>query len=324
MFKKILITLGVLSTGILAVYAATSSSQYVYYGPNSVPQNTNTQTTVQSPAEKKTEYPTYNYSQANEPVITTTVGQLPAGSYILDKDSLWKYRKDWDYAGDILAETPVVWQKVEDNHFLPNTTLLLSRYIVASTSWKNVSVFNDKRDWNNSFVRDFLRTKFYKHISQKFKNAIVEVDIPYYDLNLTLKTVKDNFFVFSVNEWDMVKKVDVKKRNLNEEGKVINYDDLAGLYAPDSIISPYRSYCNYFLPVVSEKTIFLNSTRTYSNEGKSFFSVHPNGYVENSGNTFFLRPSVNIKSSTVVKGPYMYEFSDCGHLYKRKFYEIVE
>ena len=333
MLKKILLSMGILSIGALCVYAATSGSQYVYYGTNkskpskpysqpytSPISKTNTQTTTQI---NQSEYPIYNYSNAEEPVITTTVGQLPAGSYILDKDSLWKFRESWDYSGKIAAKTPVVWQKIEDNHFQSGTTLLLSRYIVAVTSWRNVSINNDSRDWENSAVRDFLRTKFYNHISQKFKNAIVEVDIPYYDLNLTLKTVKDNFFVLSVNEWDMVKKVNVKKRDLSKEGKAMDYDDIEGVYAADSV-NIHRTKCNYFLPIVSEKTIFPVATRTYSNQGLNFFSLKPSGYVNSSESVFYLRPAVNIKSSTVVKGPYLYEFTDCGALYKRKFYEIVE
>ena len=185
--------------------------------------------------------------------------------------------------------------------------------------------------WDNSRVRDFLRTTFYNHLSQKFKNAIVEVDIPYIDLKGNIQSIKDNLFLLSIAEWGLAKSADPKnKTNYANEGKPILYHGLSDTYSADTmrgyectwldnkIFNLYDNNGTYHYPT---RTIFKNSV----GYGANTLGINGNGYIQ-SAEVFNTRPAVNITSSTVVKGPYIFKYySHCDANAKtRKFYEIVE
>ena len=262
-------------------------------------------------------------------LTTTTVGALPQGTYIMDNSSIWKFR-GYNYQGEVQAERPLIWQKIEDNHYSAGTTLLLSRYEVAYIGkWKYLPVNVTEGDvaWDGSVIRDFLRTTFYESFSQKFKNAIVEVDIPYFDIDGNLKSIKDNFFVMSVAEWGAEKYIVSPKRNFSEEGTKISYPAMMELYNFDSLdCSTITKKCKLYTNSTGMYTrTMYESASTKNRYGMDVYKIDIGGKAYKGFLCNNVRPAVNLKSSTVVKGPYKLTRKVFGYRDETiEYYEIQE
>lgn len=246
----------------------------------------------------------YNYIQNRTYTGNAkTLGELPAGVLLMDPTSVWNYRPRENYSGDIKISMPVIWRKLEDNHYAQGATLLLSEVDVVHYPFCHSQ--KGLRDWSESDVRRFLRTTFYTHLSQGFKNAIINVNIPFADLEGKPKTIVDNLFLLSIVEWGLSDRAN--------NGTVIKYNDLPAIYRSSSV------------SLLSNGKIFYSSsngraefTRTinrpaaksagYSND---VFSV-ANGSLTTDSYSWDIapvRPAVNLKSSTPVKGPFEFKFA---------------
>ena len=233
----------------------------------------------------------------------STLGELPPGTLVMDPNSVWYYRDGDNYSGEIKFSHPVFWRKLEDNHYTQGATLLLSEYAVA---WYPFCHENKGlRAWDESDARRFLRTSFYNHLSPGFKNAIVNVNIPFADMQGNPKTVVDNFFLLSIVEWGLSDRAN--------NGKVIKYYDLPNLYRKHYL---YESNVNK----IDSVSVFGQTTRTINRpvaKGAGYtldvFKVQTDGvldtiYYDSSMGSTSIAPAVNLKSSTRVSGPYQIEF----------------
>ncbi len=247
----------------------------------------------------------YKYSQ-NKTYTgdAKTLGELPAGTIVMDPKSVWTFRWGDNYSDRIIAEHPVFWRKLEDNHYNDGSTLLLSEVRVAMYPFCHSQ--KGLRDWAESDVRRFLRTTFYTHLSDGFRNAIVNVNIPYADMSGAPKTIEDNFFLLSIVEWGLSDRAN--------NGTVIKYKNLPEIYEAKNFY--YVDSWNAFNITGAGRGI---ETRTinrpvaksagYDND---VFEVRYNGVLStgwSASNLAWVRPAVNLKSSTKVKGPYKFRYS---------------
>lgn len=251
-----------------------------------------------------TPVPTGNYSYNQDRTYkgnAATLGELPAGVLLMDPTSVWDRRLHDNYSGSIEVSMPVVWMKLEDNHYTQGATLLLSAEEVAKYPFCHAQ--KGLRDWAESDVRRFLRTTFYNHLSTGFKNAIVNVNIPYADMSGKPKTILDNFFLLSIVEWGLSDRAN--------NGTVIKYRDLPAIYTGRKMLITYNNIpgwyggngCDYTRTInrpVAESAGFTNDV----------FVIHP-GTLNTVSASFGtpIRPAVNLKSTTRVKGPYEYKFA---------------
>ena len=326
MGKRILLALSLVAFMCLGVYAASFDDFMNKYGgpaieqiqqkmqqPSPAPakenpsqknggnQNNNTQTQApQKPQQQEESYAGHEYAQKkNYEGGASTLGELPAGALVIDPSSVWRYRDSMNYTGKVLASYPVIWRKFADNHYAQGATLLVSETKVASYPF----CMDQKglRAWDESDVRKFLRTLFYSHLSEGFKNAIVNVNIPYADLEGKPKAIIDNFFLLSIVEWGL--------SDRTNNGKAIDFIDIRDSY-------PYLDVRGY-----DEETKILHLynengswTRTinrpvaksagynsdvFENTGRGTLST--DGYWRSYGK---VRPAVNLKATTRVTGPY--------------------
>ena len=236
----------------------------------------------------------------------STLAELPAGAIVMDPKSVWNYRNGKNYSGDIALSYPVFWRKLEDNHYVDGSTLLLSELEVASYPFCHKG--KGLRAWDESDVRRFLRTTFYTHLSEGFKNAIVNVDIPFVDMNGSPKTVNDNFFLLSIVEWGLSDRLN--------NGSVIKYNDLPAIYETKILryVDSWKAY--EFNRSLSSLTRTINRPKAvsagYTND---VFEIEHDGVLDTTfydyqyaGLSTSTRPAVNIKSSTKVSGPYEFKY----------------
>lgn len=256
--------------------------------------------------EPEVQYNTNNFNQnRNYTGNATTLKELPVGTIVMDVNSVWNYRRHQNYTGDIQASYPVFWKKLEDNHFANNATLLLSVPTIAYYPFCHGN--KGLRAWDESDVRRFLRTTFYNHLSSGFKNAIVEVNIPFADMAGNPKTVRDNFFILSIVEWVLSDRAN--------NGTAIKYDDLPKIYGAFSTISYDSNRNSYHMSPNFER----NWTRTINRPAaisagfpEDVFVISNKGILETKPSRYAMtvvRPAVNLKSSTKVKGPYEFIYN---------------
>ena len=234
----------------------------------------------------------------------STLGELPAGVIVMDPKSVWNYRKGDNYSGEIVASHPVFWRKLEDNHYTDGSTLLLSETRVATYPFCHSQ--KGLRAWDESDVRRFLRTTFYTHLSEGFKNAIVNVNIPFADMSGNPKTVNDNLFLLSIVEWGLSDRAN--------NGSVIKYNDLPNIYEAKefNFVKSWNSYTMYGAGRdIQTRTINrpIAKSAGYTND---VFAVRYNGVLAtdwSATNLSWVRPAVNLKSSTKVTGPYEFRYS---------------
>ena len=234
----------------------------------------------------------------------STLGELPAGAIVMDPKSVWKFRRGDNYSGEIVAEHPVFWRKLENNHYVDGSTLLLSEFRVAQYPFCHSQ--KGLRDWSESDVRRFLRTTFYTHLSDGFKNSIVNVNIPYADMNGSPKTINDNFFLLSIVEWGLSDRLN--------NGTVVKYDNLPQIYEAKKIsyVDSWQSFeISNANRGIATRTINrpIAKSAGYDND---VFEVRYNGVLSTSWsatNLAWVRPAVNLKSSTKVSGPYKFRYS---------------
>jgi len=336
MLKKFILTMSLLLCVSLGAYASSLDSIFnavdqtldrvdrVYgtYGKyipkeETSTENSNTYSKPSSTTQRNDNIPEYNsnervdvpetrYTQTQNNEYTAqvkTLKDLPAGTLIMDPSSVWKYRGGDNYSGGILASLPVIWIKLEDNHYAQGATLLFSEVSVARYPFCHQN--KGLRAWDESDLRRFLRTTFYNHLSEGFKNSIVNVSIPFADLNGNPKTVVDNFFLLSIVEWGL--------SDRQKNGTVIKYDDIPDIYAGRTV-----KYVDSWGALDLDKSSTHSWTRTinrpvaksagYSNE---VFETSGDGVLNTTyswTNYPMIRPAVNLKSSTPVKGPYKLKY----------------
>lgn len=234
-----------------------------------------------------------------------TLGDLPDGTFVLDPTSVWNYRKGENYSGTIQVSYPVIWRKLTNNHYSQGSTLLLSEYEIADYPFcvKGKGI----RDWGESDLRKFLNGYFYRHLSQGFKNELISTTIPYADLTGKPKTSTDNVFVLSIVEWDLSDRA--------HNGKAIEYIDMRNIYHTKRI----SAYNNNILDTDDHRHSLHGSiTRTINRpkatsagHDEDVFTILGNGTLKTITNNysinnydFLVRPALNLKSTTKVKGPY--------------------
>ena len=234
-----------------------------------------------------------------------TLGDLPDGTLVLDPNSVWNYRKGENYSGEIHVSYPVIWRKLTNNHYSQGSTLLLSEYEIADYPFcvKGKGI----RDWSESDLRKFLNGYFYRHLSQGFKNELISTTIPYADLTGKPKTSTDNVFVLSIVEWDLSDRA--------HNGKAIEYIDMRSMYHSKRI----NAYNNNILETNDHRHGLHGSITRTINRPKATSAGHDedvftilgdgtlntitNNYATNNYD-FLVRPALNLKSTTKVKGPY--------------------
>lgn len=283
-------------------YSNSVNTQYQNYNVDYDAPEYSVEQTIQEGAYK------YNQDRVYKGA-SSTLGELPAGTVVMDPKSVWKFRNGMNYSGKISAEYPVFWMKLEDNHYVDGGTLLLSEVKVAEYPFCHSE--KGLRDWGESDVRRFLRTTFYTHLSEGFKNAIVNVNIPYADLNGASKTINDNLFLLSIVEWGL--------SDRDNNGTVIKYDDLPRIYGArefkyheqDNNGKAYFDIGNYY---------DTNWTRTINRPKASsagyrgdVFEILSSGVIKTDSYDSHIkavRPAVNLKSSTKVSGPYKFVYDN--------------
>lgn len=122
---------------------------------------------------------------------TIPLAELPPGSIVIDPSANWVYRSGNDYSGDPFKTAPVEWIVIKHNHFAPGSTLLLSRELVASCA------FGDSNYWADGSLRTWLRTEFYQHLTEDFRDALQLTTTFTEDVELTDETV----FLLSMTEY---------------------------------------------------------------------------------------------------------------------------
>ena len=251
-----------------------NSNQYQYSNTDSTDNMpTQQQTAEQEPAIQQGQ----QYSQ--DRVFrgqASTLGELPAGAIVMDPKSVWNFRNGDNYSGEIEVSRPVFWRKLEDNHYTNDATLLLAEHRVAAYPFCHTK--KGLRAWDESDVRRFLRTTFYTHLSEGFKSAIVNVNIPFADMSGKPKTVSDNFFLLSIVE-------------------VWYYKDKDQFWA--GVLGPTKT-----------RTINRPEAKSagFTND---VFNVQ-NGVLDTdwyASTNSYVRPAVNLKSSTKVSGPYEFTYN---------------
>ena len=155
------------------------------------------------------------------------------------------------------------------------------------------------RAWDESDVRRFLRTTFYNHLSDGFKSAIVNVNIPFADMNGSPKTVNDNFFLLSIVEWGLSDRIN--------NGSVIKYNNIPGLYK--TIIMWYSDNSIRLSSNIGSLTRTINRPEAKSaGYDRDVFDVLDGVLTTHwVGGNWNIRPAVNMKSSTKVSGPYEFK-----------------
>ncbi|MCQ2958164.1 MAG: DUF6273 domain-containing protein [Candidatus Gastranaerophilales bacterium] len=241
----------------------------------------------------------------------TTLGALPAGTLVMDPNSIWNFRRGDNNSGEIYLKHPIFWRKLEDNHYTNGATLLLSEFYVQY-DWCHSQ--KGLRAWNESDVRRFLRTTFYNHLSPGFQNAIVNVNIPYANLEGKPETVLDNLFLLSIVEWGASDRAN--------NGKVIKYDNLPAIYGAKEIryIDSWNSYDIDGKWYSLTRTINRPEARSagYTSE---VFTIESDGTLSTHWITVdIVRPAVNLKSTTKVKGPYQFNY----YVYGKKHFIYYE
>lgn len=329
MCKKILLALSFVAFICIGAYAASFDDFMNKYGAPALeqiqqkvqqptsnpvsgqqgPQNSRKQTDNNQPKQPATQYSKqpeeesyagHEYTQKKTyEGGASTLGELPAGTLVIDPTSVWRYRKDSNYMGQVVASYPVIWRKFADNHYVQGGTLLVSETNVAHYPF----CMDQKglRAWDESDVRKFLRTLFYSHLSQGFKDAVINVNIPYVDMEGKPKTIVDNFFLLSIVEWGLSDRLN--------NGKAIDFIDIRDAY-------PYLEVKTYD---EATKTIyFYNENRSWTrtiNRPAAKSAGYTSDVFENTGRGTLdtagywrgyanVRPAVNIKSTTRVTGPY--------------------
>ncbi len=274
--------------------------------------------------------PQFQQGQPQQPQYSTerpklsgnqkTIADLPPGAFVIDSNSVWEFRGH-NYSGEVMAKYPIIWQKLEDNHYTSGTTLFISKYEIAHIhDWRLNK--NIPADWSNSNPRDFLRETFYNSLSPKFKNAIAEVYIPYYDLNGNLQNIMDNFFLLSVEEWGLSKKVEPEDLN-RKEGTPINFSNIKGIYGfdtPDindksSLIS-FGAYSN-----PTRTLMYMLRYSKFNHYGYNTYDVQDFNTVH-IASSYHIRPAVNLKSSAIVTGPYKLTRKVFGKDQTLEYYEL--
>jgi len=286
--------------------APTNSKYPVYYGPSDAPQPQKT-----SQPSKYLDAPVFSQSK-QYPENPKTLADLPPGTFVLDAKSIWNYRKDVNYSGDIIASFPIIWRKLEDNHYSQGTTLLLSEVEIARYPFcvqgKGI------RDWGESDVRKFLNGMFYRHFSTGLRSIIVNTSIPYGDLTGRPKTIQDNVFLLSIVEWDLSDRAN--------NGKAIEYEDMRSIFAP-------RSVKSYDEGVLYTSITLNNLSRTINRPVaasagyvEDVFLIKDKGVLEAVKSNYdfhSIRPAINVKSNTLIKGPYKQSVRDNTTMQSRDF-----
>ncbi|WP_162616221.1 S-layer homology domain-containing protein [Paenibacillus lutimineralis] len=213
-------------------------------------------------------------------VTTQRIGDLPIGTKIRDS-------REWGYftAGPIEAglldaviykTAPINWILVTKDRHGPDTSLFISEEIVAETLEDTGQEKLNR--WTLSPVRHWLRESFYPAFSSSFRNAI---SLTSYPRLLDGDWLEDEtFFILSALE-----------------------------------LIPVNGLPQFVIPYFND----ANNRKTSGNESeyhwtRSQYSFHSNYLVNNangavlvkSGNLKVgIRPVVNLKSDTLVEGPFI-------------------
>jgi len=113
------------------------------------------------------------FSVAGNDTPVQNLGGLKPGETVVDPETTWDFKDGFQHSGDTFKTEPVEWMVIAHNHFGDNTTLLLSKELVAKYRF-NSSPGADNI-WETSDLRSWLRTDFYDHLSTKFKAGIEPV-----------------------------------------------------------------------------------------------------------------------------------------------------
>ena len=284
---------------------------------------------MQNNAYGNQQYPQYSVQQA-QPQIQQglyynqnrqftgqayTLADLPPGTIVMDPKSVWNFRKGDNYSGEIEFSHPVFWRKLEDNHYAQGSTLLLSEVTVAGYPFCHQK--KGLRAWDESDVRRFLRTTFYNHLSDGFKNSIVNVNIPFADMQGSPKTINDNLFLLSIVEWGLSD----RKNN----GSVIKYNDLPNIYVAKEFSYDNREHFSQNPYDLTYYSGHNNWTRTINRPAaksagydREVFTVSGEGVLDTTSEYYDsyvlgkVRPAVNIKSTARVSGPYQFIHHEFG------------
>lgn len=212
---------------------------------------------------------------ADSEVKAHRIGDLPIATKI--RDNL-----DWDYftggsfgsgGSDqvVYKKAPVTWILVDQGKYGPGTSLFVSEEIVAET--KESTAIGRLLDWTDTKLRKWLRETFYSRFSPLFQSSIA---ITNYQGSGWDPLKDDTFFVLSESELDP-----------NQRTAIPYFKD-----ANNRKASGNQSEYHW--------------TRTQYPTSAYYLVNNSTGDVNYKSDIILvgIRPAVNLKSDTIVMGPY--------------------
>ncbi|MCM3038592.1 S-layer homology domain-containing protein [Paenibacillus motobuensis] len=213
-------------------------------------------------------------------VTTQRIGDLPIGTKIRDS-------REWGYftAGPIESgltdaviykTAPINWILAAKDRYKPDTSLFISEDIIAETH--EVNGQENLNSWTLSPVRQWLRGSFYAAFSSSFHNAISLTSYPRLSDGDWLED--ETFFVLAAPELIPVK-------------------------GQPQFVIPYFNDANNRKASGNESEYHWTRSQ-YSFQSYYLVNNANGGVLVESGNLKVgIRPAVNLKSDTLVEGPFI-------------------
>jgi len=258
----------------------------------------NQQNSSQSQQQPDAQNYQQNTQQQPDAAQNAALKDLPQGTLVVDVNSSWNYKRMRNYTGEIIKTEPVAWLIVSQGNYGQGKTLLLSKEIVANYNFYGKNQ-NSMTNWQNSDIRAWLRSTFYNHLSAQFKNAVALVNTETPTMAGKPQTVQDSVFILSTNELGLTNRAKNGKNTsfFVDEQKRKAVQSLSVSSKGKSIYQPQR----YWL-----RTYNMPNKASGYGDGDIFVITNQGLMNSLSGSNWGcgVRPAVNLKSDTVVSGPY--------------------
>ena len=205
------------------------------------------------------------------------IRDLPVGSIVKDLNSVWDFKYGNSYTGNTVSIEPVTWKILSHNHYGENHTLLMANVAVARQKYhdSDTAVYN----WGQTFLNQWLNNDFFEHLSDDFKEVVLDTTIPTRLISTTQKV-----FLLSKTEVDG-----------STDGLIGNH----GTQISGMSKSKYRTKTldNSYINGVLTRSMSSDATKAYymDNTGSSWF----NGYYHTAGNLSIV-PVMNITGDAEV------------------------
>lgn len=227
-----------------------------------------------------------------EPEVTAQrIGDLPIGTKIRDSVN-WDYftskEPGWNpTVKDVYKTAPITWILVDKEKHARNTSLFVSEEIVAELDVRHDA---GRLQWKDDSLRIWLRETLYPEVSPLFRRAIA---VTTYNKGFSDVLENDTLFVLAAPDL-----VTINESFVDPDQTVIPYFNDANNRKANGNKSGYywtrTIYPDYFVYYMVN-----NST----GEVRTSYVYPPNG----------VRPAVNLKSDTIVMGPFIDSDNDSSY-----------